>query len=257
MRIQPRKQILDIWRHMLDDCYREGKWDWGGRAGSNAISDAEQLLCLFYPITRIDTFAVYDPDAAPADVVDALRRLGESTRIPRALVDVALGYFQNHTDDTGEPRFGAGSYLRAVDPDALPPTDQPAQDLEVVDAYSMSITLCLSLLVFVNARSKLETQGKQLEKLADLRERASRRLTAAMVGMLRSFVVNSVSVGSKDGQAILEMLRQGDTTDAELAQGLSARFDRLRGQLQTDVRLGVPDDAKCAGAGPRTRSIRR
>ena len=65
-----------------------------------------------------------------------------------------------------------------------------------------------------------------------------------MVGMLRSFVVNSVSVGSKEGQAILNMLRQGDTTDAELAQGLSARFDRLRGQLQTDVRLGVPDDAK-------------
>lgn len=244
MRIQPRKQILDVWRHMLEDCYRDGKWDWGGRAQSNPVSDAEQLLCLFYPITQIDTFGIYNPDAVPGDVIQALRPFGEATRIPRALVDVALEYFSNHTTETGEPRFGAGSYLRSMDPDAPPPTDQPAQELEVVDAYSMSITLCLSLLVFVNARLELEKQTKQHDKLVELQQKASRRLTAGMIGMLRSFVVNSVSVESDQGQAILDMLRQGDTTDAELQQGLADRFGRLRGQLHADVRLGVPDDAK-------------
>ena len=244
MRIQPRKQILDIWVALLKDCYNEGKWAWGGRAESNPISDAEQLLCLFYPITQIDTFGIYDPDSVAADVLSALRPLGESSRVPRALVDVALEYFENHTAENGEPRFGAGSYLRTVDPDAPPPQDQPAQELEVVDSYSMSITLCLSLLVFVNRRVELEVQAKQREKLVELRKRASRRLTAAMIGMLRSFVVNAVSVDSEPGQAILNMLRQGDTTDAELQQGLNDRFGRLRSQLIADVRLGVPEDTK-------------
>lgn len=244
MRIQPRKQILDIWDHMLRDCFVEGKWVWGGRAESNPISDAEQLLCLLYPITQIDTFGIYDPDSVPADVLAALRPLGESSRVPRALVDVSLEYFNNHTTEEGQPRFGAGSYLRALDPDAPPPQDQPTQELEVVDAYSMSITLCLSLLVFVNRRVELEVQTKQREKLVELRKQASKRLTAAMIGMLRSFVVNAVSVDSEPGQAILNMLRQGDTTDAELQQGLNDRFGRLRSQLLTDVRLGVPEDTK-------------
>jgi hypothetical protein len=244
MRIQPRKQILDIWDHMLRDCFNEGKWAWGGRAESNPISDAEQLLCLFYPITQIDTFGIYDPDSVPADVLYALRPLGESSRVPRALVDVALEYFENHTAENGEPRFGAGSYLRTLDPDALPPDDQPTQELEVVDAYSMSITLCLSLLVFVSRRFELEVQTKQREKLVELRRRASRRLTAAMIGMLRSFVVNAVSVDSDPGQAILNMLRRGEKTDAELQQGLADRFGKLRSQLIADVRLGVPEDTK-------------
>ncbi|WP_323746492.1 SCO2524 family protein [Catenulispora pinisilvae] len=244
MRIEPRKQILDIWRDMLKDCYEGKKWTWGGRAKSNPIADAEQLLCLFYPITQIDTFGVYDPDAIPDDVLEVLRPLGESSRISRTLVDVALEYFDNHTAEDGQPRFGAGSYLGTLDPNQAPPTDQRVQELEVVDAYSMSITLCLSLLVFVNARAEEEKQARQLDKLGDLRVRASRRLTAAMIGMLRSFVVNSVSVDTAEGQNILNMLRQGDTTDAELQQGLSTRFGRLRSQLHADVRLGVPDETK-------------
>ncbi|GAA1966678.1 hypothetical protein [Catenulispora subtropica] len=90
MRIQPREQILDIWRSMLNECHADGKWVWGGRAGSNPVSDAEQLLCPFHPITQITAFGVHDPDTTPSDVLDALRPLEEPPRIPRALVDVAL-----------------------------------------------------------------------------------------------------------------------------------------------------------------------
>jgi hypothetical protein len=245
VRIEPRKQILDIWRHMLQDCYSEGKWVWGGRAESNPIADAEQLLCLFWPMTQISTFGVHDPDETQADVITALRPLGESTRIPRTLVNVALEYFENHTAADGEPKFGAGSYLRTLSPDAPPPKDQQTQELEVVDAYSMSITLCLSLLVFVNSRFDLEPQSRQREKLVELRRRASRRLTAAMIGMLRSFVVNSVSFDSDPGRAILGMLRQGDITDTELQKRLNdRRFERVRSQIMADVRLGLSDETK-------------
>jgi hypothetical protein len=230
---------------MLAECYRDQKWIWGGRVESNPISDAEQLLCMLYPITQIETFAVHDPDATQPDVLRALRPLGpEATKIPRTLVDVALDYFQNHTDEREEPRFAAGSYLRGMSQDAPVPQDEGLQRLEVVDGYSMSITLCLTLLAFVNDREEHETNSGQHRKLVDLRDRASRRLTAAMVGLLRSFVVNSVSPESSQGRAILEMLRQGDTTDAELAQGLKIRFDRLRAQLKTDLRLSVPEESK-------------
>ena len=244
MRIEPRKQILDIWRYMLDYCYVGGEWVWGGRAKSNPIADAEQLLCLFWPMTQISTFSVHDSDETQADVAAALRPLGEATRIPRTLVEIALEYFKNHTGDDGEPRFGAGSYLRALDPGATVPPDAATQALEVVDAYSMSITLCLSLLFFADSRLELESQARHRENLRDLQQRASRRLTAAMVGMLRSFGINSVSPDSPPGRAIIEMLRQGDTSDAEMAKLLAERFERLRTQIATSLRLGLADDAK-------------
>lgn len=229
---------------MLQDCYIGGKWIWGGRAGSNPISDAEQLLCLFWPMTQIGTFGVHDPDETQADVAAALRPLGESTRIPRTLVEVALEYFANHTSESGEPSFGAGSYLQALDPRVPVPQDAKTQDLEVVDAYSMSITLCLSLLVFVDSRYDLEQQLRQRENLDELRNLASRRLTAAMVGMMRSFVVNSVSADSPPGRAIIEMLREGDTSDSEMERRLFERFERLRTQINASLRLGLSEEAK-------------
>jgi hypothetical protein len=244
VRIEPRRQILDIWRNMLDYCYVGGEWVWGGRVESNPIADAEQLLCLFWPMTQIGTFGVHDPDETQADVVAALRPLGESNRIPRTLVGIALQYFQKHTGEDGEPRFGAGSYLRTLDPGTAVPQDEATQNLEVVDAYSVSITLCLSLLVFVDSRTGLEQQGKQRERLRELRERASQRLTAAMVGMMRSFVVNSVSVDSPPGRAIVGMLRQGDTTNIEMQQRLAERFERLRSQISESLRLGLSEETK-------------
>lgn len=244
VRIEPRKQILDIWRYMLQDCYVEGVWIWGGSVESNPITDAEQLLCLFWPMTQLTTFGVHDSDETQADVAAALRPLGEATRIPRTLVEIALEYFRNHTAEDGEPRFGAGGYLRALDRGASPLPDQQTGELEIVDAYSMSITLCLSLLVFVDSRSGLEQQTKHRENLAELQRMASRRLTAAMIGMLRSFVVNSVSADSRPGRAILDMLRQGDTTDTEMQKRFAERFERLRSQINADIRLGLPSETK-------------
>lgn len=244
MRIEPRRQILDIWRNMLKYCYVNGEWVWGGSAASNPIADAEQLLCLFWPMTQIGTFNVHDPDRTQADVINALRPLGESTRIPRTLVEVALQYFQNHTGPDGEPRFGAGSYLQTLDRKTPVPDDEEIQNLEVVDAYSMSITLCLSLLVFADARMGQEKQIRQLERLVELRDKASARLTAAMIGMMRSFVVNSVSVDSAPGRAILEMLRQGDTTNLETQRRLLGRFETLRAEISASLRLGLSEESK-------------
>jgi hypothetical protein len=65
MRIQPRQQLLEVWRALgdstLDD---DGDWIWGGRHGRNSITDAEQLLCLL----------VLDRGTAPHQPASLLRR---------------------------------------------------------------------------------------------------------------------------------------------------------------------------------------
>ncbi|WP_370373246.1 SCO2524 family protein [Catenulispora sp. GP43] len=243
VRIEPRRQILDIWRATLRDCHGAGTWIWGGMGGSDPIADAEQLLCLFLPITRIEVFDVCDPDRVAADVAAALRPLGEPTRIPRTLVDIALEYFANHTDGDGEPRFGADGRLRVLGTDEPPSRDGQREEFALVDSFAVSVTLCLALFVFADARRGLEMQAKQREKLDELRRRASRRLTAAMTGLVRGFVVHAVGVDGDEGRSILAMLRHGARTDAALQQGLYQRFERLRIRLGQDVRLGIFDES--------------
>jgi hypothetical protein len=245
LRIEPRKQILEIWRAMLEVSYQDRKtWIWGGRDGSNSISDAEQLLCLLHPVNEVETFQLHDPNAMQGDVMSALAPLGTATRIPRVIVDIALEYFERHTRADGEATFGADGYFHSVEQSGPTPAGAQFEMVGVVDAYSISVTLCLAVLAFVRARRPLESHEANLTKLAALGERASARLTAAMTGLLRSFVVNSVNVDSEAGQAILGMLRRRRMPDAELQRRLRDRLSRERAQLRDNVSLAVPDSAK-------------
>jgi hypothetical protein len=92
MEIQTRRQILEIWRATVDYSYRDKKWIWGGRSGSNSISDAEQLLTIMYPATAVETLKVDSIDQTADDVRDYLRSLGNEIDIPRRLADFAHGY---------------------------------------------------------------------------------------------------------------------------------------------------------------------
>ena len=88
---------------MLDDCYRDKKWVWGGRDGSNSISDAEQLLCLLYPATSLDTFRLDKPDDIAPDVANALAPFGSDTRIGSVLVNLIEEYLDRYSDEDNEP----------------------------------------------------------------------------------------------------------------------------------------------------------
>jgi hypothetical protein len=72
MQIQPRQQLLDIWRATARLSYPDSAWRFGGREGANSISDAEQLLCLMAPATEVPIFRLDKPDAAASDVIAAL-----------------------------------------------------------------------------------------------------------------------------------------------------------------------------------------
>ena len=73
VRIQPRQNILDVWRSVVAASFRDGFWTWGGRDAPNSISDAEQLLCLLYPAAEIESLALDRPDEMADDVRSVLR----------------------------------------------------------------------------------------------------------------------------------------------------------------------------------------
>lgn len=249
MRIQPRQQLLDVWRDVLATCYREGKWEWGGRDGANAISDTEQLLCLLYPATEIGAFALDQPDDMDDDIRAVLAPLGEETRIGGALVTVLEDYFVRYTDADGEPIFGAGSYLRSVDGSEI---SEEQFGLEIVDGYSMSLSMCIASLRFLRifqrfVDKQVRREARQLsERIKVLLPQVSVRLTAAMTGLVRSFVVHTPEPKSKQGQAILGMLNQTGAQDDAVISGLARRLDRVRVQMANDVKLGQTPDIDLA-----------
>ncbi|WP_069165611.1 SCO2524 family protein [Nocardia altamirensis] len=249
MRIQPRQQLLELWRSVLAACYDKGTWHWGGRDGTNSISDTEQLLCLLYPATEIGAFALDQPDDMADDIRAVLAPLGEATRIGGALVGVLEDYFSRHTSTEGEPIFAAGSYLRSAD-GREPSAEQ--YELEVVDAYSMSLTLCIAALRFLRIFKRfmdkeVRREAKDLSaRIRVLTPQVSVRLTAAMTGLVRSFVVHTPNPKSAQGQAILGMLNQVGAADETVIDGIARRLDRVRVQMANDVKLGQTPDIDLA-----------
>jgi hypothetical protein len=226
-------------------CYHDGEWIWGGRDGANAISDAEQLLCLLYPATEIDEFALDRPDDMQDDISSALAPMGEGAAIGRVVVGLIEAYLQNYTDADGEPVFAAGSYLRA--PNGEKPSEAQL-GLDVVDSYSMSVTLCIAALGFLKVFQRFvqvqtRREAKELSARIDrVKQQVSKRLTSAMVGLLRSFVVNTVEPKSPSGQNMLTMLNQSNLPQATIVDRLTTRLERVRVRLRSDISLGQTPD---------------
>lgn len=203
MRIQPRQELLDIWGATVRTSWQDGKWQWGGRDGPNSISDAEQLLCILLPATQAN-FGIDRPDETDDEVIRALRPLGTATQIPRVLIQILTDYYQRYTDKSGTPIFSGRSYFQT---DGGEPTEQQLA-LDIVDSFAMSITLSLSAIGFARVFRTAVRREEILREIDELEAMASARLTAAMVGLLRSFAVNVFDVDSPEGQALLRTINQ-------------------------------------------------
>lgn len=249
MRIRPRQQLLDLWRAVLAYSYRDEKWIWGGRDGANSISDAEQLLCLLYPASEIDAFALHQPDEMATDAKTALAPFGAEFRIGGVLVGLLADYLERYTGADGQPIFAAGSYLRAVD--ESPPSDAQLA-LEVVDSYSMSLSLCIASLRFLRGfdrfvRGEVRMEARRLHEWIPLvTDQVSTRLTAAMAGLVRSFVIHTPDPKTPAGHSILQMINQSRAPADDTLARLSARLEQLRVRAANEVRLGQPAEIDIA-----------
>lgn len=208
MRIQSRREILDIWHAMSDVVFDQRKWWWGEPADSDSITEAEQLLCLLTPATEVAALRIAQPDDTSEDVLMALNRLGDSVQIPRTLLFALEDYLGRHTGPDGTPQFSAHAHLvnPALDPRRGSEYLTPGQlELGTVDAFAVAVRLMLAALSFL-AVYEFAVRGSLVARIAEMRERLSQRLTAAMVGLLRSFTVDVFAPDSADERALLGAL---------------------------------------------------
>src|ERR1700722_8939771 len=241
MEIQTRRHILEIWRAAVDHCYRKGQWRWGGRSGPNSISDAEQLLTILYPATIIESLNIDSVDETADDVLEHLRGLGNAMDIPRQLIKFIAEYMRAYLVD-GTPDFSGDTYF---DPeDAKVPVEDEQKRLHVVDSYSMSVTLCLATLGFLQVyRQGLRAQ-KSIQEVDDLRELCSQRLTAAMVGLLRSFTVNTFDPTDAPGQILCEMINQRGVATEVLLHDMYEDLAEIRAGLRQELTIGLGEVAE-------------
>ncbi|AVT31109.1 MULTISPECIES: SCO2524 family protein [unclassified Plantactinospora] len=219
MRIQPRQELLEIWAATVRTSWQDGKWQWGGRDGPNSISDAEQLLCILLPATQAD-FGLDRPDETAEEMIRALRPLGTATQIPRILIQVLTEYYQRYTDKSGTPVFSGRTYFQT---DGGEPSEQQL-DLDIVDSFAMSITLSLAAIGFARVFRTAVRREEILREIDELESMASARLTAAMVGLLRSFAVNVFDVDSDEGQALVRTLNQSNLPQRQIVAQLRRRL---------------------------------
>jgi hypothetical protein len=236
MEIQTRRHILEIWRATVDYSYTEGKWSWGGRSGRNSISDAEQLLTVLYPATTIESLKVDAVDQTADDVLDYLRPLGNALDIPRRLLEIIDDYMHTYLVD-GMPDFSGDTYFETEDGEAKD-IDPEQRKLHVVDSYSMSVTLCLSTLGFLRVYRQGLRNQRQLAKVDQLEKLSSQRLSAAMVGLLRSFTVNTFSPTDKPGQTMCAMINQRGIATEILVSNLLEELAEIRASLREELTIG-------------------
>jgi len=239
MRLQPRQQILDVWRSVAQCSGGSDGWRWGGRQGRNSISDAEQLLCLMYPAASVANLRLDVPDSTSRDVLESLRVLGDGVKIPKLMIDVISEYMDTYTAEDGTPLFGAGKYFQPVDPSAAL-TDKQLT-LGVVDSFATAITLSLATLGFLNVFGRSVRRQELREKISALKTATSKRLSAAMVGLLRSFCVYVFEPESPPGQTLCRTLNQSGEPDRLVVERLQRRLANVRASFR-EARLGLSQD---------------
>ncbi|MET8100832.1 SCO2524 family protein [Streptomyces sp. NPDC005236] len=239
MQIKPRQHLLDMWQAWARHSFAQGVWSWGEQSDLSSVADAERLLCLLYPATEIQAFRLDDPNTTQRDVTKALRDVGDSTDIPSRLIEI-LGEFMKRHHDGEFPTFAGGHYFSAADPEQELSKEQ--REFDVVDSYSMSVSLCLATLGFLQVYRNRTNRASAADRIEQLRKDTGERLTAAMVGLLRSFAVDVVEISSDQGHALARLLGQGRLSDRQVVQRFQHRFKSLRALITDSLALGLDTD---------------
>ncbi|NUT34162.1 MAG: hypothetical protein HOV79_13935 [Hamadaea sp.] len=241
MKVQPRKHLLDIWRATAAASFQKGDWQFGGREESNSITDAEQLLCLMTPANEIRKFRLGRPNEIDPEVLEALKQLGDRTRLPRLLIRVLTDYHERYRAD-GVPVFSGGSFFVAPEGGAV--TEQQ-RSLDIVESFSSSVTLTLATLAFARTFAQQVTRPELTKDIEKLEALASERLTAALVGLLRSFSILVFSEDDIDGTTLISSINQTGAAPHKVAETLRADLREIRaGLLDLSTGSGTDPDTK-------------
>lgn len=174
-----------------------------------------------------------DPDRADEEVIEALSPIGGAIEIPRRLVSVITDYFTRYTDDTGTPIFSGGSYLAPLEGGSELTDEQ--RSLDIVDSFAVSVTLTLATIGFVKVYRGATKRRDLLAQLDALEAMASARLTAAMVGLLRSFSTFVFTASDEYGVRLCDMINQDELPRREVVAALREQLRETMASLRSVV----------------------
>ncbi len=238
MDVQPRQHLLEVWRAFASYSGGGAEWRWGGRDGSNSISDAEQLLCIMSPAADVPTFRIDRPDETEDDVIGSLAALGDHLEVPRRLVQLITEYLEKYTAPDGTPVFAGDTYFTAADPSAVDEIKPEQRGLDVVDSFSISVTLMLATIGFAKTFRAVVTRETLRQQVDRLEQMAGTRLTAAMVGLLRSFAVNVFDTSDEQGRQLLKTTNQSRLPERQVVEQLRLSLREINARLRDDVTIG-------------------
>lgn len=181
------------------------------------------------PVMEIGSLRFNRPDETYEDVVAALRGLGDAVEAPRTLIKILTEFYEKHQFE-GVPLFNGRNHFTRYDGEEPP---EPARRLDIVEGFALSVTLSLSVIDFTRSFRTMLTREQLIIDATKLEKLASRRLTAAMVGLLRSFTVYTFDFDSPPGEIMLATANQSSESPRRA-------LDRLRSDLQ-DVTAGLRD----------------
>ncbi len=192
-----------------------------------------------YPAATVGHLRLDEPDSTAFDVTEALRQLGDETEIPKLLIDALTSYMATYTAEDGTPLFGGGRYFLPAEAGAE--LTEKQLSLGVVDSFATAITLSLSTLGFLKVFGRSVRRQALKDKIAALEEATSTRLSAAMIGLLRSFSVYVFERDSVPGRALSRTLNQQDEQDRVVLERLQDRLEGVRASIR-DAKLGLSQD---------------
>ncbi|HEX2143544.1 MAG TPA: SCO2524 family protein [Glycomyces sp.] len=243
--MQPRQQLLDIWKAQIayswrpvEDGGRRREWHWGGRNDSDAVGDAQQLLCLLYPAQELPELNYADPDATGDAVLEALAGLGDAVEIPIRVMRLVKEYMDKHVDDDGVPVYSGGSNMHRVDRSRKASPEQRA--IDVTEGFALAIPLCLTSLIFLSDFGPtVDRMGRAdlIKELEQAQQTIHRRLLGAITGLLRSFAVSTFDADDDFGRQLIALINVDGQPDRKIVRRFREASDEIIASLR-DITVG-------------------
>lgn len=217
MPLDPEEELRSLWLQWLMDAKsvhqsqdpqnldkfyvdERNQPDDSGEGGRNSVMDAEALLCFLQPQGSLDSFSVRSGFGSHGLVTDIINQtIRPSVDLGATLdedaitiiIDLVSDYLE-HNRRNERPVFEAKTYL---DPPPGVSAEPSVKALDIVDSYTMSVSVCLHVLYLMGRSGWGSTTNAHLEeRCAAACKLASERLTYAMEGLCRSFAYTEVSI---------------------------------------------------------------
>ena len=105
-RLKPRQYLLDIFKNIINATIPKGSIEFENLPESDSIQDAELLLCILLPTTKLQSIGLVLANAGyvSSDLLKALEGWGNLTHIQSDILNAIEVYLQRYSDPANDNR---------------------------------------------------------------------------------------------------------------------------------------------------------